>query len=98
MEATARSLIVGPRSERHPRGGYGKLRRAMQMTARVTEEGDLYVTQCLDANVANQGAVVDEGLANLREAFELRFEDEDVPADLQAVVIRPIEVNLRGAS
>lgn len=70
----------------------------MQMTARVTKEGDLYVAQCLDVNVASQGTTVDEALANLREALELRFEDEGVPADLQTALIRPIEVNLRRAS
>jgi predicted RNase H-like HicB family nuclease len=76
----------------------GKLCLAMQMTARVTKEGDLYVAQCLDVNVASQGATVDEALANLREALELRFEDEDVPEDVRDAVIRPIEVNLRRAS
>ena len=79
-------------------GDMVKLCRTMQMTARVTKEGDLYVAQCLDVNVASQGATVDEALANLREALELRFEDEDFPVDLQAAVIRPIEVNLRRAS
>ncbi len=70
----------------------------MQMTAMITKEGELYVAQCLDVDVASQGATVDEALANLREALELRFEDEDVPEDVPTAVVRPFEVNVRRAS
>jgi predicted RNase H-like HicB family nuclease len=77
---------------------YGKLSLAMQMTAMITKEGELYVAQCLDVDVASQGATVDEALANLREALELRFEDEDVPEDVPTAVVRPFEVNVRRAS
>jgi predicted RNase H-like HicB family nuclease len=66
------------------------------MTAAVTLEGALYVAQCLDVDVASQGATVDEALDNLREALELRFAGE-APPHLNAFTIAPIEVNLSRA-
>jgi predicted RNase H-like HicB family nuclease len=40
----------------------------------VTQEGDLFVAQCLEVDVASQGESPDEAVANLREALELHFE------------------------
>jgi predicted RNase H-like HicB family nuclease len=45
-----------------------------ESSAVVTREDDLYVAQCLDVDIASQGATEDEALANLREALEF-FED-----------------------
>jgi predicted RNase H-like HicB family nuclease len=42
--------------------------------ASVWREGDWYVSQCLEVDVASQGETEDEALANLREALELHFE------------------------
>jgi predicted RNase H-like HicB family nuclease len=42
--------------------------------ATVWREGDWYVSQCLEVDVASQGATEEEALANLREALELHFE------------------------
>jgi predicted RNase H-like HicB family nuclease len=39
-----------------------------------------YVARALEVEVASQGPSVEESLANLREAVELYFEDEPVPA------------------
>ena len=44
------------------------------LTASVVKEGDWYVAQCLEVDIASQGETVDEALANLREALELHFE------------------------
>ena len=44
------------------------------LTASVWREGELFVAQCLDADVASQGGSEDESLMNLREALELHFE------------------------
>ncbi len=44
------------------------------VTASVFEEGDWYVAQALDVDVASQGETFDEALVNLREALELHFE------------------------
>jgi predicted RNase H-like HicB family nuclease len=47
----------------------------MRYTASVTNEDKLFVAQCLEVDVASQGATEDEALANLREALELYLED-----------------------
>jgi predicted RNase H-like HicB family nuclease len=43
-------------------------------TASITREGDWYIAQCLEVDVASQGETADAALANLREALELHFE------------------------
>ena len=45
----------------------------MKLTAPVTKQGDLYVAQCFEVDVASQGATFEEAMANLQEALELRF-------------------------
>ena len=42
--------------------------------ATVWREGNWYVSQCLEVDVASQGETQEESLANLREALELHFE------------------------
>lgn len=44
-----------------------------QFTASIWREGDWYVAQCLEVDVASQGESEAEALANLREALELHF-------------------------
>ena len=43
-------------------------------SASLWREEDLYVAQCLQVDVASQGATQKEALENLREALELHFE------------------------
>jgi predicted RNase H-like HicB family nuclease len=43
-------------------------------SATVWREGDWYVSQCLEVDVASQGVTEEEALANLKEALELHFE------------------------
>ncbi len=40
----------------------------------VWREGDWYVSQCLELDIASQGKTEEEALANLKEALELHFE------------------------
>ena len=42
--------------------------------ASVWREGDWYVAQCLELDVASQGETEDEALSNLKEALEHYFE------------------------
>lgn len=42
-------------------------------TASVWKEGDWFVAQCLEADVASQGKTEGEALSNLEEALELHF-------------------------
>ncbi len=42
-----------------------------RFTAHLGREGDLWVAQCLQVDVASQGETEEEALANLEEALEL---------------------------
>ncbi len=42
-------------------------------SASVIREGEWFVAQCLELDVASQGATEEEALDNLREALELHF-------------------------
>ncbi len=41
--------------------------------ASITREGEWFVAQCLEIDVASQGKTEEEALGNLREALELHF-------------------------
>lgn len=71
----------------------------MRLTAAVTKEGDWYVAQCLEVDVASQGETVEEAIANLHEALALHFEDSpEAVAGLRAApIIAPIDLNLASA-
>lgn len=48
-----------------------------KMTASVWPEGEWFVAQCLEMDVASQGRTAEEALTNLREAVESVFELSD---------------------
>jgi predicted RNase H-like HicB family nuclease len=43
-------------------------------TASIWREGDWFVAQCVEVDVASQGETEEAALENLREALELHFE------------------------
>ena len=61
------------------------------ITASVSREGEWYVAQALDTDVASQGESVEDALANLREALELHFES---PVPTAVPELRRIEVDV----
>ena len=61
-------------------------------SASVVQEGEWYVAQCLEVDIASQGATEAEALANLREALELYFEE---PRPTAPPRIEHIEVEVR---
>jgi len=65
-----------------------------QFTASLWREGDWFVAQCRDMDVASPGATEDEALNNLREALKLHFEP---PVATAAPHMRPLEVGLGAA-
>lgn len=65
-----------------------------KFAARVWQEGEWFVSQCLDVEVASQGRTEEEALANLGEALTLYFEP---PAGPPARPVRFIEAE-EGAS
>lgn len=64
------------------------------LTAAVAKDGDWYVARCLEVEVTSQGATLDEALANLREALELFFDDDIVPATFDHPLVTPIEIRI----
>lgn len=62
-----------------------------QFTASVWCEGDWYVAQCLEIDIASQGESEDEALANLKEALELHLEP---PTAVIKPSIRSVEVEV----
>jgi predicted RNase H-like HicB family nuclease len=67
---------------------------ARTLTAAVSKESEWYVARCLEVEVTSQGETIDEALANLREALELYFEDDDVPASFVHPLVTPIEIRI----
>lgn len=45
-----------------------------KFTATIWEEGEWYVAQCREFEIASQGRTRDEALDNLSEAIEVHFE------------------------
>lgn len=43
----------------------------------ITKENDWYVASSLETNVVSQGKTIEESIANLKEALELYFEDNN---------------------
>lgn len=62
--------------------------------ASVWQEGELYVAQCLDLDVASQGETEDEALANLGEALRLHLSP---PCATVVPELRSIDVELHAA-
>jgi len=62
--------------------------------ATVWREGNWFVAQCLDVDVASQGETEEEALANLKEALELYFEP---PRATRPPKLRMIEVEIGAA-
>jgi len=44
-----------------------------RFSASIWQEGEWYIAQCVQVDVASQGATEDEALENLRAALELHF-------------------------
>jgi predicted RNase H-like HicB family nuclease len=65
-----------------------------QFAARVWREGDWYVSQCLEIDIASQGTTEEEALENLREALELHFEP---PRATPLPEVRLIDVEIGSA-
>ncbi len=65
-----------------------------RFTASIWREGDWYIAQCLEIDVASQGETEDEALGHLREALELYLEP---PTPTDRPHIRSLEVETGAA-
>jgi predicted RNase H-like HicB family nuclease len=50
--------------------GFGYEKR---FSASIWQEGEWFIAQCVQVDVASQGATEDEALKNLRDALQLHF-------------------------
>jgi predicted RNase H-like HicB family nuclease len=65
-----------------------------RFTASITREGDWYVAQCLEVDIASQGETEEEALINLSEALALHFTP---PVAAAFPDLRPVEVEIGAA-
>jgi len=65
----------------------------LRFTAAITRENSWYVARCLEVEVTSQGSSVEEAQANLKEALELYFEDEPLPAEIEPPIITTLELS-----
>ena len=65
-----------------------------RFSASIWQEDDWFIAQCVQVDVASQGATEDEALENLRDALELHFS-----APLATIIphVRDIEVDIKAA-
>jgi predicted RNase H-like HicB family nuclease len=63
-------------------------------TASVWKEGNWFVAQCVEVDVASQGESEQEALSNLREALEFYFEE---PRATVTPEMRLVEVDIGAA-
>jgi len=53
--------------------------KTVEINNAVWKEGDYFVAQCLNVDISSFGDTKEEALANLQEALELYFEDNEHP-------------------
>ncbi len=64
-----------------------------RFSASISQEGEWFMAQCVQVDVASQGATEDEALENLRDALELHFSP---PVATVVPHVRDIEVDISG--
>jgi predicted RNase H-like HicB family nuclease len=62
-----------------------------RFSASIWQEGEWFIAQCVQVDVASQGATEDEALENLRDALELHFSP---PIATIVPHVRDIEVDI----
>jgi len=66
-----------------------------KLSASVTQEGEWFVAQCLEIDVASQGSTEEEALKNLKEAVTLHLEP---PSATVLPHVKTIEIDVSGFS
>jgi len=74
------------------------MKQVHKLTCLIEREGDGYVSQCPELDIASQGDTIEEARGNLIEALELFLESAD-PSELQSrlrteLYVTPIEVTI----
>ncbi|NJK29930.1 MAG: type II toxin-antitoxin system HicB family antitoxin [Acaryochloris sp. RU_4_1] len=66
-------------------------------TAIIHQEGNLYVSECLELEIASQGDSASKALENLTEAVQLFLEvasDQEIQRRLESKTVTPLEVSI----
>jgi predicted RNase H-like HicB family nuclease len=58
----------------------------------IIKNDDWYVASCLENHIASQGKTRDEALANLQEALELYYEDNDEIPSFEKPFVTSLEI------
>jgi predicted RNase H-like HicB family nuclease len=65
-----------------------------RFSASIWQEDEWFIAQCVQIDIASQGATEDEALENLRDALELHFSQ---PVATIVPHVRDIEVDIKAA-
>ncbi len=65
-----------------------------RFSASIWQENEWYIAQCVQVDIASQGASEDEALDNLRDALELHFTP---PVATIIPHVRDIEIDIKAA-
>ena len=65
-----------------------------KLSAVVTKEGQWFVAQCVEVDVASQGETEQQALQNLKEALELHFES---PAATLTPSVHSLQIEIHAA-
>jgi len=65
-----------------------------KFSASIWQEGEWYIAQCIQVDVASQGTTEDDALHNLRDALELHFTP---PVATLTPQVRDIEIDIKAA-
>jgi len=65
---------------------------SVNVTVVIQKEDDWYVAKCIENNVASQGKTIEEALANLTEAIQLYYEDDQVSIEHHQILVTTLEV------
>lgn len=63
-------------------------------TASLTKEGEWFIAQCLEVDVASQGETEQQAIDHLRDALELHFEP---PVAAISPTVRAFEIDIDAA-
>ena len=68
-----------------------EIMKTQTFTASISQEGEMFIAQCLEIDVASQGKSEDDAINNLKEALELYLEP---PRPTVMPKLRKFEISL----
>ena len=65
---------------------------SFKFTVVIQKEDEWYVAKCIENSVASQGKTIEESTANLKEAIELYYEDNEPEIVATPAFVTTLEV------